>query len=423
MQVNAKQATPKSDRALFYNRQPIYDQNLAIWGYDLQAKEIHAGVSMQIPAEDSSSLQEARDRRNVLRRILDRGARAVLPIQERFLLQAVSFIVPPVQVGFRIPAANTLSAAAMKEVERLKGEGHVILAEAGAKEPDGALLQVSDIICLDVTGVPLDEVRRKVRGLELFDAKLMARGVADKEHLAEYRDMGFSLFTGPFFKAPEIIAGKTISPHKTSRLQIFRVMEQRDPNFAELADAIQADVSISLRLLAYLNSAIFAMPRKITSIKQAITLLGWNKVRTWLRMVLLTDMLEGDEESELLFMSLQRGKFLELVTVQHPELHFNPGEMFLLGAFSLLDTIMGVPMEQILADLPLDERLKGALSRRKTEYLPLLQLAELFEEPDWAELESLLQLLRLDFDKVSLAVFVSSSWVEQFFDTQEGLRH
>ncbi|EGJ49887.1 HDOD domain-containing protein [Desulfocurvibacter africanus] len=423
MQVNAKQAKPKSDKALFYIRQPIYDQSMSIWGYDLQAKEIHAGTALQMPPEDAGSLQEARDRRNVLRRILDRGARAVLPVQERFLLQAVSFIAPPVQIGFRISASKPLSAAGLKEIERLKEEGHVILAEVSSEEADGGLLQVSDIICLDVAGLSPDEVRRRIKGWELFDATLMARGVADKSHLDEYRDMGFSLFTGAFFKTPEIIPGKVLSPHRASRLQIFQVMEQRDPNFADLANAIQADVSLSLRLLAYLNSAIFSMPVKITSIKQAITLLGWKKVRTWLRMVLLTDMLADDEDSELLFVSLQRGKFLELVTTQHPELHFDPGEMFLLGAFSLLETILGVPMKQILAELPLDERLKGTLCRRKTEYLPLLQLAELFEEPDWTELENLLQLLRLDFDKVALAVFTSSIWVEQFFETQEGLRH
>ncbi len=422
MHVNPRQAAPKGDKALFYIRQPIYDKSLSIWGYDLQAKEIHAGKALQVTPEEAASLQEARDRRNVLRRILDRGARAVLPVQERFLLQAVSFIAPPVQIVFRISASKPLSAAGLKEVERLKAEGHVILAEVSSYDADGGLLQVSDIISLDVADLSPDEVRRRIKGWELFDATFLARGVADRSLLAAYHDMGFSLFAGPFFKAPEIIPGKPIPPHKTSRLQIFQIMERRDPDFAELANAIQADVSVSLRLLAYLNSAIFSMPVKITSIKQAITLLGWNKVRTWLSTVLLAEMLNDDDDSELLFVSLQRAKFLELVTTQHPELHFDSGEMFLLGAFSLLETLLGVPMEQILADLPLDVRLKGALCRRKTEYLPLLQLAELFEEPDWTELENLLQLLRLDFDKVALAVFTASMWVEQFVETQEGLR-
>ncbi len=420
MHVIANPPKRKSDQALFYARQPIYDRDLHVWGYDLREKAVRGAAGLRIAPEEAGSVKEACDRRNVLRRILDRGSRAVLPFGERVVLQAVDFMVPPVQVGLRIPARG-LSAGDMAELASLKAEGHVILAETGHGEADGLVLQDCDIICLDVAGASPADVRRRMKAMELFDAMFMARGVADKDLFAEYREMGFALFEGPFFKAAEVVPGKPLSPHKLSRLQIFRIIEQKEPDFAALTNAIQSDVSVSLRLIAYLNSASFAFARRITSIKQALSLLGWAKVRTWLRVILLADMLEDDEQSELLFLSVRRGKFLELVATQHPELRLDPGEMFLLGGFSLLDAIMGVPMEQILDDLPLSDRLKGALCRRKTEYLPLLQLAVLFEEPDWEELEGLLQLLRLDFDKVSLAVFVAASWVEQFFDTQEGL--
>lgn len=420
MHVSANPPKRKSDKAVFYTRQPIYDRDLQVWGYDLQGKAVSNSAGLRTAPEEAESVKEAGDRRNVLRRILDRGSRAVLPFDERIVLQAVDFMAPPVQVGFRIPAGK-LTAEDAAELASLKAEGHVIVGEAGAEEADGLVLQDCDIICIDVAGASPADVRRRMKGMELFDALFMARGVADKDLFAEYREMGFALFEGPFFKAAEIIPDKPMSPHRLSRLQIFRVIEQREPDFVALANAIQTDVSVSLRLLAYLNSASFAFARKITSIKQALSLLGWSKVRTWLRVILLADMVEDEEKSELLFFSVRRGKFLELVATQHPELRLDPGEMFLLGGFSLLDAIMGVPMEQILGDLPLSDRLKGALCRRKTEYLPLLQLAELFEEPEWEELEGLLQLLRLDFDKVSLAVFVAASWVEQFFDTQEGL--
>lgn len=422
MHVSANPPQRKNDKTVFYFRQPIHDEHMNVWGHELREKVIRGSVELRAAPEEAESVKEAMDRRNVLRRILDKGSRAVLPFEEHFLLQAVDFIVPPVQVGFHVAASASQSPEVLAEVARLKAEGHILLAEAGTGEVDPLLLQECDIICFDVEGASPADVRTAKKGMELFDAMFMARGVADKELFAAYRDMGFVLFSGPFFKDPEITPDQPLSQHKISRLRILRIIEQQEPDFAELAQAIQSDVTISLRLLAYLNSANFAFARKISSIKQALSLLGWSKVRTWLRVILLADMAEDDGKGELLFLSVQRGKFLEIVASQHPELGFDPGEMFLLGAFSLLDAILGMPMERILADLPLDARLKGALCRKKTEYLPLLQFAELFEEPDWQELEGLLQLLRLDVGKVSLAVFVASAWVEQFFETQENAR-
>ena len=83
----------------------------------------------------------------------------------------------------------------------------------------------------------------------------------------------------------------------------------------------------------------------------------------------------------------------------------------MLGIFSLLDTMIGIPMAEVVAHLPLDNKLKAALCREpNNEYLPLMQLAELFEEARWDEVEKMIQQLNLDRTKVTRAFQASIDW-------------
>ena len=107
----------------------------------------------------------------------------------------------------------------------------------------------------------------------------------------------------------------------------------------------------------------------------------------------------------------QRGRFLELVARDHDYWGFDPNSLNLLGIFSLLDALIGIPMEEITTHLPLDNKLKGALCQEQNnEYLPLLQLSSYFEEARWAEAEKMLQQLNLNKQKVRAAFHNATSW-------------
>jgi EAL and modified HD-GYP domain-containing signal transduction protein len=151
--------------------------------------------------------------------------------------------------------------------------------------------------------------------------------------------------------------------------------------------------------------------RKIDSIRQAITLLGWINVRNWLRAVLLADMTQGELQGELLHLSLWRGRFLEQLVARNDYWDFRPDEMFLIGMFSLLDAILGVPMAEALACLPLTEAQKKALADTgPTEYAPLLYLMAAFEDSDRAAQDRAMQDLSLDPDAARRLHIEAGAW-------------
>jgi EAL and modified HD-GYP domain-containing signal transduction protein len=249
---------------------------------------------------------------------------------------------------------------------------------------------------------------------QAYQAGLLAMQVQDGARFVMCRDLGFSLFHGAFFKRPDTIQVRQLTSNEVARFNLLHMLEQEVPDFDQLAETIQSDVSISFRLLAYLNSAAFGLRQKITSIRQAISLLGWRKMKNWLRVVLLNDMSQKAETPELMAVAVQRGKFLELIAKDHDFWGFDPEILQLLGIFSLLDAMLGLPMGEIVTYLPLDNKLKAALCREpNNEYLPLLQLAQYFEEARWEEGRQMIQQLNLDSAKVQAAFQASVDWANE----------
>ena len=230
---------------------------------------------------------------------------------------------------------------------------------------------------------------------------------------------GFSFFQGSFFKQPEDISIKKVLSGTISRFELMKAIEQKDPDFSELAATIQADVAISFRLLSYLNSASLGIRRKVDSIKDAITMLGWQNLKTWLRVVLLAEISENRHASELIFLSAQRGKFLEQVGMSHDFWGFEPDSLFLLGMFSLLDALLNQPMAEVVKHLPLADKLKGALCMAdNNEYVPLLKLARYFEEAAFEQSNAMINQLGLDATKTKQAYCSALDWANRLSQLQ-----
>ena len=78
----------------------------------------------------------------------------------------------------------------------------------------------------------------------------------------------------------------------------------------ELERLIARDVALSVRLLQYINSAFFGLRCEVTSIGQAIALLGIENLRRWATLTVFAS-IDG-KPAELTITALTRGRFCEL---------------------------------------------------------------------------------------------------------------
>ena len=402
------------ERAVFLTRLPVFDEKRRLWGYELYCVE-SSGAPFKPSAEESAGIRVANSSYMGLQHVLAGGKKIILDFSEKGILQDIPYAFPPTSAVVNVNEGIYAHRDIAHSLDRMKADGFLISVNEFTKNPACEnLYDMADILCISVHGRRKDELGAVMEGAHRYDSMLMATHLEDPGWYAVCREMGFALFSGSFFKNPDVITLRKISSNEVSRFKILRLLETQDPDLEKLTETIESDVSVSFRLLAYLNSAAFGFPRKIKSIQQGITMLGWKNIKNWLRVVLITDVSQHGEAEELMSMSARRGKFLELVGADHDYWGFEPESLHLLGLFSLLDVMLGVPMAEIVTHLPLDARLKSALcGEANSEYLPLLELARCFEEARWEAAEQMIQQLNLDKNKVRVAFQQSIEWAEK----------
>jgi EAL and modified HD-GYP domain-containing signal transduction protein len=410
-------ALPSATNLHLLSRYPIFTAAKTVWGYEIQAT---ASIVPDQPLDP--------DRANVgatviagdyigLKTILARNKKMLLSYTRDQLQNQIPYAFPAQSSAILISPDLQNDPDLLPALRQMAADGHTIALEWNAGvTPLAPLMELADVICL---GTP--DMAEELAKIPLAAKTVIVRDVTTREELERLQSLGISLFQGRFFKTAEIIPGKKLSSHQNSRLQILRIIEAKSPDLDQLARTIQSDVSLSYRLLTYLNSPTFGFMRKIDSIRQAITLLGWINVRNWLRAVLLADIAQGEEQIELLHLSLWRGKFLEQTVAGHDYWDFKPDEMFLLGMFSLLDAILGIPMADALAFLPLNDAQKKALrGESTTEYMPLLTLMLAFEDQGEDAPDRILMDLNLERETMRRLHREAGAWASSILEIGQG---
>ena len=141
------------------------------------------------------------------------------------------------------------------------------------------------------------------------------------------------------------------------------------------------------------------MKRKITSIGDAIMIIGLKELRKWVLIITLQNMGENNIE-ELVKMSLLRASFGELLS-QKIQLELSSFDAFLTGIFSLMDALMNIPIENILGELPVSKDVKDALLGKENMLSDLLKLIREYERGNWEEVNKLIEKFGLDEGFVS----------------------
>jgi EAL and modified HD-GYP domain-containing signal transduction protein len=181
-------------------------------------------------------------------------------------------------------------------------------------------------------------------------------------------------------------------------------------------DILQRDVSLTYRLLKYINSAAFGLNHKIESIKRAMILLGREQLLQWLRVVILSDMDNTSCGREVILLSAQRGRFLQLLALKG-ECRLDSDAMFLLGFLSLLDVLLKQPLDELLPELPLEEEIKKGLIDKGHPCHRWLDLARYQERGDWDRVAELIEILNLDPAETALCFTKASLWAQEILRT------
>jgi EAL and modified HD-GYP domain-containing signal transduction protein len=396
-------------------RQPVFDEKGRLWGYELFSVGSAGAVGSGFPGSPDAAITVEPSAYFSLHRILQSEKKIIIDFSEKNILNRFPYALPPALAVIKVGEEAGREQDVVKMLRRNKEDGYLIAIRnfTGLQECE-ELYNLADIISIETGRKGRNELAMHLDLARKYKATLLASRVQDRNLYDACKSLGFSLFHGAFFKASEKITIRKLSSNEFLRLKLLQLIEDKEQDIAKLTQTIQSDATISFRLLSYLNSAAFAFSRKIGSIQQAITLLGWANIKNWLRVVLLTDISQSKNAQELVLLSAQRGMFLERLARDHDFWGFNPESLHLLGIFSLLDALLGLPMSEAIQYLPLENKMKAALRRESNnEFLPLLNLAQCLEEARWEDADAMILQLNLSSKKTMAAFQDSVHWATQ----------
>lgn len=233
-------------------------------------------------------------------------------------------------------------------------------------------------------------------------------GTHDDFELA--RNVGCTAFAGGFVTRREDWKGNSLAPHGL-RLAALLTRLRTGVETQEIAEILKHDLALAYRLLRYVNAAAWGLNNRITSVEQAIMVLGQQPLQRWVSMMLLGSTHSTPGAVVVMEEALTRARFLELIGALRGE-RDPAAQLFVLGLFSLLDVALKIPLEEAIRPLKLSEAMQDALLHQRGPMAPYLELALAFERGDAERVESFASVLGVAVGELNRLQFEALDWVQ-----------
>ena len=396
---------------IYVARQPIFDIKKCIFGYELLFRADMANFFPEIQGDSATSKLLSNSFFNIGIEKIAGSNLAFINFTQDLLLQQLPLMFSQDRLVVEILEDVQPEKDVIEACQEIALNGYIIVLDDFFYKPSmEPLIEVADIIKIDVKATPLEEIGDLVKKMTKKGVDLLAEKVETHDEFKKALEMGFRYFQGFFFSKPEVLKGKQISSSQMQLLEIMAEVNKVDFEFNKLEKMIVRDASISYKLMRLINSAYFKRAKEISSIRQAIVLIGEAGIRRFLSLISMAG-LAANKPDELIRVSLVRAKFCELIGNHHGN-SADTSELFTLGLFSLIDAIMDDSMENLMAQIPLSSKIKEVLISRTGDLNEYLSLIESYEKGDWAESEKAANILGINQDNLPQHYMESLGWAD-----------
>ncbi len=375
---------------VFVGRQPILDRKEKIFGYELLFR------SGQGPRPDISSNAKAtasvmvNTLNNIGVKKLIGDKKGFVNVDAETLESGVLDLLPRTSTVLEILETVEVTDRVVELCRELRRKGYEIaLDDFLFNESYEPLFESVSIVKMDILQYERQVLPAAVKRLRKKRLKLLAEKVETKEDFVFCKDLDFEFFQGYFFAKPSIVAGRSISPTHLVLIERYRLLSREAELFA-VETVFRKNPELNVKLLKFMNSASFYTAQKITSIRQAIALLGYRNLQKWVTLLLYAGESDDMKANPLLERAAIRGRLMELLAARTSNDRAFADTAFICGVLSLVDVVFRMPMAQILSELNLSVEINEALTLRAGALGSLVLIVEKLEQNDPEGLQTLL---------------------------------
>jgi len=378
-----------SQQEVFLGRQPILDRNQQLFAYELLFRSSSAEQG-----NFASFIDGNRATATVVTNAFSEFSMAdalgtyqgFIKVDHGLLFSDLINALPQHSVVLEILETVTPTPEMLARCEELRKAGFILAIRERPESLDQnrPLLKLAEVIKVDIRRVDLERLKQLVNNLKPLGKTLLAEKVEHIEQMRLCHDLGFDLFQGYYFAHPTVIHGKRLHSSELSLLRLLGLLSQ-EADSAEIEKVFKQEPVLTVNLLRLTNSVGSGMVTRITSLRHAITLLGRRQLLRWLQLLLYSGVSSSAQAiNPLLQLAATRGRLMELLAIRTPDAEQGGRDLidqaYMVGILSLMPTLIGSSMADVLSQLPVARPVHDALNDRTGVLGDLLVLVESLEE-------------------------------------------
>jgi EAL and modified HD-GYP domain-containing signal transduction protein len=396
----------------FIARQPILDAQQRVFGYELLFRsgwenyftggsDVDAATRQMIDTTMFQGLET-----------LVHGTRAFVNCNREALVSRLVTVLPPASTVLEILEGIAVDDEVLDACLELKAMGYQLALDDFVPGTSiDRLIPLADYVKLDLRACSQIHLREIQGQLRHSTAILLAEKVEDETEFKLAVAAGYKLFQGYFFAKPKIIASHEIAANRLVYLRLLAAVSESTTDRDEIERLVMADTSICFRLLRLVNSAGFGMRGRITSVRQALMMIGDKEFRKLVTVAAATCFGKGGDSAQALTtLCLHRARFCELLA---PHAGQAAGEQYLIGMLSVVDAMLNVTMDRVIKVMPLRAAAADTLLRQESSVDLPLRLVQLYEQSDWESCAGFCRELRISEARLSELYFDSLQWASK----------
>jgi len=386
---------------VYMARQPIFDIDNRVYGYELlyrsngQQNNYTGKSGDESTADVITNAFFGLDIREVIG-----GGKAFINFTGNLLKRGVPKMISPDIVVVEVLENLMLDEDLIDACQELKERGYTVaLDDFEYNNTYSELFQLGDIVKIDFR-TNQKKIEETAYVCRYCNKIMLAEKIETSEEYEYAKRLGCTFTQGYYFARPTILSRDSAVPLTMNFMQIMQLVSQPEPEISDIVEVISRDTAMCQRLLRLINSVYFGVKNRVSSISQALVILGLDYLREWVYLMGMQRITRNDN-IEIMRISLVVAKFCRRLATMIPEAQKNADAFYLMGLLSMLDYCKASELERKLNEFPITDDIKNGLLGRGGIYGDVYRLAVSFERGKWEEVDKFAALYNLDSSAIS----------------------
>jgi len=397
----------------YIGRQPIVNERGALFAYDLfssaQNASEHATETLVNDLQSSFGIDKIIGKRL-----------GFIRADHQFIFHELFGLLPKESIVYAVLEESVVDKELCDSLEKLRGQGYRFALNDFAYTPENIekfspLFPYLEYVKIDIPRSPRikreDVEQLKQQGLSVIGAKIESHDVH-----AQCVAKGFSYFQGYFISKPKVLENPSFSLDQTAVIQLWNML-QSDADINTLVKAFELNHMVSLKLIRFVNSAVFALRNPVSSVRHVLTLMGRDPLARWIMLLMFSEAKESDQNNiPLMLMVVNRTELMTqlLLLIKPNATESQKATAYFVGMLSLIHLLFNIPHREALKKLNVTPEIERALFEGDGFYGELLTTVRSIEMLDTEGIDKFLEKHSLECEVLEPLIASAMEKVNQF---------